>query len=53
MIITVKNPINNEDVDVELEISTVLHTQSNGDVSLQVHAQGLVQISEHTHEETI
>ena len=53
MIVTVKNPINNEDVEVDLEISTSLHTQSNGDVSLQVYGQGLVELSTHSHEETI
>jgi hypothetical protein len=53
MIVTVKNPINNEDVEVDLEISTALLTQPSGDVSLQVSGYGIIEISTHTHEETI
>ena len=53
MIVTVKNPINNEDVEVDLQISTALLTQPSGDVSLQVSGHGIIEFNAHTHEETM
>ena len=46
MIITVKNPINNEDVEVSVEIQTNLITYPNGMVHLQVTANGVNVIQE-------
>lgn len=53
MIITVKNPINNEDVNIEVEVSTTLLTQADGTQILYAHAQGSTMLSEHVHEEII
>jgi hypothetical protein len=46
MIITVKNPITNEDIDVTVEIQTNLTTYPNGMIHLQVIANGVNVIQE-------
>ena len=42
MIITIKNPIDNTDVDIEVTITTKLITYPNGDQELNVSATGAV-----------
>ena len=45
MIITVKNPITNEDISVDIEISTTLLTEPSGLQTLHVHGQGSIQLT--------
>jgi hypothetical protein len=53
MKITVKNPIDNTDVEVEISISTNLSTFDNGEVMLSVYGRGEVIINEATATEVI
>jgi hypothetical protein len=48
MIITVKNPIDNSDVEVEINISTSLSTFDDGSLILSVYGRGGVIINEAT-----
>jgi hypothetical protein len=48
MIITVKNPIDNLDVDVEVEISTNLRTNPDGSQYLSVSASGFISLKKPT-----
>jgi hypothetical protein len=50
MIITIKNPVTNEDVDIEVGIQTNLVTAIDGSVTLHVSAQGYIEIGDgHEH----
>jgi hypothetical protein len=53
MIITIKNPITNEDVNIEVQVSTTLSTQEDGTQTLYAHAQGFILLSDHTHDEIV
>jgi hypothetical protein len=53
MKITVKNPIDNSDVEVEISISTNLATFEDGSVMLSVYGRGEVIINEATATEVI
>jgi hypothetical protein len=48
MIITVKNPIDNSDVDVEVNVITKLTTYPSGKQELTVMADGSIPIQEPT-----
>jgi hypothetical protein len=50
MIITVKHPIDNSDVEVELKVTTNLITNPDGSQDLSVGASGFISLSEHTHD---
>jgi hypothetical protein len=45
MIITIKNPINDSDIDIEVAITTKLITHPNGSQELTVAASGSVLLS--------
>jgi hypothetical protein len=46
MKITVKNPIDNSDIEVELNVTTSLSTFENGSIMLFVHGRGQVILNE-------
>jgi hypothetical protein len=48
MIITVKNPIDNSDVEVELQVTTNLITNPDGSQDLSVGANGFISLKEPT-----
>lgn len=50
MIITIKNPIDDSDVEVEVRISTSLTTEPDGSQSLSLIASGFVVLREPTEE---
>lgn len=45
MIITVKNPIDNSDVEIELQVTTNLITNPNGSQDLSVGARGFISLN--------
>jgi hypothetical protein len=53
MKITVKNPIDNSDVEVELNVTTSLSTFENGSMMLSVHGRGEVMLNEAITDEVI
>ncbi len=50
MIITIKNPVDNSDVDIEVKVATNLITNADGSQDLSVSANGFVSLREPTEE---